>query len=184
LYNCADCARCEDCEDFNTHRRFAFNGVTLVDGPASIRCAHSQFDRRKDYHVDLNGMRLRELLTRFGFIDVERDDGCLNVCRECLRYDCPMNPVRYPEQTYTEHLRRRDNDGSAYFDSLFARLHRYSIHFGDSIEVPIDRSKRRPQYGYGEHRDRTMYTNIERRSFTRRIVRAASRWLGRDGGAV
>ncbi len=92
IYDCHDCTRRDDCPDYDFRRRFGWDGAQLLPGAGSIRCHHAQHNRRKDYSVDLQGMRLRELLSRFGFIDIGHDDGCLNRCRECARTDCDLHP--------------------------------------------------------------------------------------------
>jgi hypothetical protein len=193
LYDCMGCSHCKGCPDYSDDRRFGWNGAQLLPGAGSIRCHHAQHDRRKDYSVDLfDGIRLRELLNRFGFIDIGHDDGCLNRCRECAHTDCELHPYHNRSKGFMAQAREAARNGYRQFnefnkqmreveramrssrekhktgraadftstqqayaksDARFTRgvytdLRGYDIAFGDTIEIPIDRSKTAGRYPY------------------------------------
>jgi hypothetical protein len=186
IYNCRTCRHSEDCPDFDMYRRFAIGGVQIIDGPASVRCHHAQHHRRKDYSVDLQGMRLRELLSCFGFIDIGHDDGCLNRCRECARTDCDLHPYHNRSKGFMAQAREAARNGFRQFNEFNKQMrdvkramrhtspHRSGYaadftHTGDGIyEAHIDATQTQYPYMHVEFEDEsTLYTPVHHKKFRR-----------------
>lgn len=188
LYNCEGCKHCDDCPDYVEHQRFAVNGIRITAGASSVRCHHAQHNRRKDYNVDLQGMRLRELLSCFGFIDIGHDDGCLNRCRECARTDCDLHPYHKKSRGGFWTQAKEAMRGAAEFNRQMHEVEKAMksphqtgraadfTHSGDGIyEARIDASQTQYPYMHVEFGDTPTWRE--------RMVKACERAL-RDGGAV